>query len=172
MSKLKNTKILAITAMLAAVSIILSYFKIPLSPLIEIRFTTLPLAIAGFLFGPAIGGIVGLLADVGGYIIAPTGPFFPGFTISAIISGAIYGLILHHHEFSIKRIFIAQVIIVLVVNLMLNSLWLSMLYGKAFMVAISARLFKEIIMLPINTALVSLVLMAIGERSVIKKVRA
>ena len=83
MSKLKNTRILAITAMLAAVSIILSYFKIPLSPLIEIRFTTLPLAIAGYLFAPAIGGMVGLLADVGGYIIAPTGPFFPGFTISA-----------------------------------------------------------------------------------------
>lgn len=46
-------------------------------------------------------------------------------------------------------------------NFLLNSLWLSMLYGNAFTAVIAARTVKELVMFPINTMLLVLVLRAV-----------
>lgn len=75
MSKFKNVKLITLVGMLTAVAIILVFFKIALSPVLEIRFTQYSLAAAGYLFGPAAGLLVGILSDVGGYLVRPTGPF-------------------------------------------------------------------------------------------------
>ena len=64
-------------AILSAIAIILGFFKIPVTQLIEIRFAMLPIAVAGCLFGPVVGGVVGMVSDIGGYILSsPPGPFF------------------------------------------------------------------------------------------------
>ena len=82
MSKLKDVRVLTGAAMLLAVSVILSFFKIPLTEVMEIRFANIPVAVAGMLFGPGVGGAVGALSDILGYVVRPTGPYFPGFTIT------------------------------------------------------------------------------------------
>ena len=46
------------------------------------------------LFGPGVGGAVGALSDILGYAVRPTGPYFPGFTVTAALSGVIFGLLL------------------------------------------------------------------------------
>ena len=74
MSKLKDVRTLTMTAMLVAIGILLGFFKIPITELIEIRFIALPIAIAGALCGPGLGAVVGILIDVGAFIVKPTGP--------------------------------------------------------------------------------------------------
>ena len=86
MKKLKDVLVLTSAAMVLAIAIALGFFKIPITQLIEIRFDTLALATAGQMFGPAVGLMIGALSDLGGFLIRPTGPFFPGFTISAAIT--------------------------------------------------------------------------------------
>ena len=71
-SPLRNISVIANAGILSAIAIILGFFKIPVTQLIEIRFAVLPITIASYLFGPAVGGVVGLVSDIGGYILRPT----------------------------------------------------------------------------------------------------
>ncbi len=164
MSKLKNVKVLTTVAMLLAMATVLGFFKIPITNLIEIRFGFITVALGSALFGPAVGGILGALSDILGYLAKPTGAFFPGFTISSAISGIIYGLILYTKKGSfsrnsmIARIFAAELTHTICVGLLLNSYNLSLLYGTPYLQTMIARIPKEMIMLPINVVLLSVCL--------------
>ncbi|MCI6087252.1 MAG: folate family ECF transporter S component [Absicoccus porci] len=169
MSKLKNVRVLTTTSMMIAIAIILGFFKIPITDVIEIRFSQIPVAMESALFGPVLGGIVGALADIGGYIVKPTGPYFPGFTISGFVSGLIFALVLYKKEISFKRVLFAQILYTLIVGLGLNTLWLSMLYGNTFWAFLMMRFIKELIMIPINTALMMVVLKPVSITSFYKQ---
>lgn len=52
----------------------------------------------------------------------------------------------------------ARLTVTVVNNLFLTPLWLSMLYGDAFVALVAARIVKNIIMLPIETALLYVIL--------------
>ena len=153
MHMIRNTRSLTVAAMLLAVSVILSFLKIPVTNLIEIRFNSLPIAISGYLFGPVMGGIVGMLADILGYIVKPTGPFFPGFTISSAVTGVIYGCLLWKKDITLIRLALAEALQTIIVSMYLNSLFLSILYGNGFMVVLSARIVKSLVMYPVNLML-------------------
>lgn len=155
---LTDTRVLAAAGMLSAIAIVLGFYKIPLTELIELRFQSLPVAVAGYLFGPVCAGIVGFVADIGGYLIRPTGPFFPGITLSSVISGVIFGLILHDRKPTVQRIFAAEAVYTLICGILLNSLWLSILYGHGVIAVMTARLAKELVMIPINTLMLAAVM--------------
>lgn len=161
MSKLKNTRVLTDAALLVAIGIILGFLKIPVTNIIEIRLGSIPTAVAGCLFGPAIGGVVGALTDIGSYLVKPTGPFFPGFTISYIAGGVIFGLILHGKEATVRRILLAETIYTLLINTLLNGFWLTLLYGMPFGAVVAARIVKQLVMIPINTLLLAVTLKSV-----------
>ena len=164
MKKFKDIKVLTVCAMLLAISAIFGFFKIPLSDVAEIRLQFLPVACAGMLFGAPAGALVGGLSDILCYIVKPTGPFFPGFTISSIIQGMIYGFILYNKPLSLKRVIMAQIADTVVISLILNPVWLMILYNNAFSVIFVSRLVKVAVMLPINTVLL------MGVLSVVRRI--
>lgn len=158
MSGIKNVRTLTMASLLTALGIIAGLFKIPITNIIEIRFSSIPLAIAGSLFGPYVAGIVGIITDIGGFIIKPTGPYFPGFTLSTAISGVIFGVILRQRNgrASFTKIALAVLLNTIVVNLLMNSVWLTLLYGKGgFLAVLYARILKEVVMIPINIILIA-----------------
>ena len=156
--ELKSVSTVSVAGMLVAISIVLSFLRVVISSVLEISFAFLPLAAGGLLYGPVVGGIMGILSDVLGYFIRPNGPFFPGFTLNALISGLLYGLFLYKKPVTLKRVIIVSALITILINLLLNSLWLSMMYGKAFVVLLTARIVKNVVMFPINTALLMVLL--------------
>ena len=158
MDKMRNTRILTASAMLLAIAVILGFFKIPVNQFMELRFAFLPIACTGMLFGPFVGGVVGALSDILGYLAKPTGPYFPGFTVTQIISGVMYGLTLYKKEITLPRLCAAQALQVLVISFLLNPLFLSMLYGSSFTLISSVRFIKNILMFPVNVALLWFVL--------------
>ena len=93
------------------------------------------------------------MADILKFLVKPTGAFFPGFTISAVLGGVIYGVLLYKKPLSVPRIVAAKVTVAIVVNTLLNTFWLSMLYGQAFAALLPARLLKQLLMVPIETVL-------------------
>ena len=54
-------------------------------------------------------------------------------------------------KLTIKRVLAAKFIVMLTVNVLLNTLWISMLYGKGIMVLLPARALKNLIMWPIDS---------------------
>lgn len=98
-TKWMTTPVLVKASLLAGLSIIFTRvfsFMIPLAglPALRIGFGGLPIMISGMLFGPLVGGTVGVVADLIGFLLNPMGgTYFPGFTISAALTGVIPGLI-------------------------------------------------------------------------------
>ena len=149
------TKNLVLCGLMAALAIVLSIVaSISIGPYVKIGFSGIPNRIVEFLFGPVVGCIFGGALDLLKFMITPDGPFFFGFTFNVMLAGLIYGCLLYHKPLSIKRIVIAEFLVKLIVNCGLNTLWISMLYGKAFFVLLPMRLLKNVIMLPIDSAVV------------------
>ena len=164
----KSVRCLTLTAMLGAISIIIgSYFTFMIGNSLKIGFTYLPNEFLYYMFGPVVGACFGAVMDVLTFILKPTGPFFFGFTLSAILKGLIYGVILYKKPLSILRIFIANVISLIFITLLLDTYWLTILYGKAYMVFLSERLIK-IALLPVETILLYLLIKGVEASGVVK----
>lgn len=152
--ELKVTQNLVLCGMLAALAVVLNYTtSIFITPTIRIGFSGLPNRIVEFLFGPAIGAVFGGMLDILKYFLKPDGgAFFFGYTFNVMIAGILYGSILYRKPVRLWRIFIAELLVKLIVNCGLNTLWISILNGNAFLAILPARFLKNAIMLPIDTA--------------------
>ena len=157
--KLSSPNTLTGAAMLTALYIILSVFTLKLSTTWELGFSFAALAVCGMLYGPLVAGIVGAAGDIIGFFISPNGFFFPGFTLSEFIMGFLYGLMLYKKPVSGKRVMAAVLVVMIVCNLILTPIWLNMMYGTALIAA--PRIIRNVIMYPINSALLYSVLKAL-----------
>lgn len=149
----KQVRTITTAAMFGAISVILGYFTLVIGDYIKIGFSTIANQFVYYLFGPVVGGMFGGALDILKYLIKPTGAFFPGFTISAALAGVLYGVFLYKKPITLRRILVAELVVSIVCNMLLGTLWLSMLYGKAFLALLPMRVFKNMIMWPINAML-------------------
>lgn len=150
--ELKTTSTLAVCAMLAALALILnSVASINIGPYVKIGFSGIPNQIADYLFGPITGCLFAGVLDIVKFFIRPDGPFFFGFTFNAMLAAFIYGCFYYKHKLSFRRVLIAKLVVVLIVNVLLNTLWLDMLYGKGFLAILPMRTVKNLIMWPIDS---------------------
>lgn len=155
------TRIIVLSGVFIALIIIFTHVFAIQTPFIRISLAFLPLAVYCSLCGPYYGACTAVLADILGCIIFTPGIYFPGFTLSSIISALAYGYAFHNKNISLKRICITFIFLFVFVDLFLNTIWLSMLYHKAAMAFFLSRLVKNTICLPINIALFSIVRRAV-----------
>jgi ECF transporter S component (folate family) len=148
------TRTLAGLALLLALEVVLTRFLSIQTPILRIGFAFLPIAVAGFLYGPVAASLMAALADILGMLLFPSGTFFPGFTASALVQGAVYGLFLHRRRATWLRVLAVSLALAVVVDLGMNTVWLSMLYAKAVAVLLPARLLKTAVMLPVQVLMI------------------
>lgn len=160
LKELTVTKNLVLCGLLAAIAIVLGMFTIAAGPYIKIGFSGIPNRIVEALFGPVVGCLFGGALDILKFIINPTGAFFFGFTFDAMLAGIIYGSILYQKPVSIPRIVIAEFLAKLICNCFLNTLWLALFFTdgtqtafNSFMALLPLRLLKNVIMWPIDSAI-------------------
>ncbi|MBN2852423.1 MAG: folate family ECF transporter S component [Clostridia bacterium] len=151
---MKKTRTLVITSLLIAITVILARFLSIKTDIVRISLEFLPIVLSSVLFGPIIGGITGALADVIGIALFPSGTFFPGFTISAFLTGIIYGLFLYKKEITIVRTIITVLIKVFIIDLVLVTTWLMILYKLPLEALMVARLIKCGIIVPVEILLI------------------
>jgi ECF transporter S component (folate family) len=169
--ELGSIRAITVCGMLLALQLVLDMFTINVTAILRISFSYLPMAAVGMIFGPVAGGVFGIVGDVLGYFIHPTGPYFPGFTLNAFLTGFVYGVFLYRKPVGVLRTFSAKALITLLVSILLNPLWLSVLYGKAFFAVVSARIVTNLILLPIEAAILHLLLKVIEKSRVTRLVR-
>lgn len=152
----KNKKII-LAALLLAMEIILARFLSIKTPIVTIGFSFVPTMLCAMWLGPKWTILVSVLADLIGATLFPFGSFFIGYTITTAVAAAIYGFLLFpkkENTFTDKqlilRIIIASILVTVICNIGLNTLWLNITTKKAFMVLMASRLVKELIMIPIK----------------------
>ncbi len=155
--ELTKLQSLTVCAMMLSLRVVLGYFSnatLAITPDIKIGFNFLPIAITGILCGPVAAMIVGGLGDLLSFLIAPMGFYFPGWTISGILVGLLYGLFLYKTKCSLVSIIICEVIIGVFVEIALGSLWLLIQYDKAFFIMAGVRGLKTLVATPVEIAVI------------------
>ena len=155
---LKRTQTLTTMGILLAIQMLLSSFGVfQLTESVKISLAHLAVAPTAMLFGPVAAGIQGALSDFLGYLLRPSGPYFPGFTLSAALLGVVYGMLFFKTKHSLWQIILARVLVCVFVNICLNTVFLTMLYGPSRLATLPIRAFKNIIQLPFDCMLLSAV---------------
>lgn len=152
----KSRKII-LTAVLLALLVVLSRFLSVKTPLMKISFAFVPTMLCATWLGWKWTVLLNLLGDLIGATLFPTGPYFIGYTISTMIAGFIYGLFLYQKSEDsltqkqlILRAIFATILVAVIVNMGLNTLWTSITAGKAFWPLLGTRVVKQLVMIPIH----------------------
>lgn len=157
MNSKTSIRTLTTCAMLVAIEVILSRFLSIPTPIDKIGFDFAPMALAGMLFGPLWGCLVGVAADFIGAQLFPTGAYFFGFTLTAGLSGLTYGLLLHRRGGGFYegralrwRTVLAVAIVIMGLQTVLNTYWLSILYSKGYLYYLVSRMPSHLMMLVVQ----------------------
>lgn len=142
--------------LLMALQLVISRFSVG-NTFIKFSFTFLIVALIAKWYGPWWGMMTAAVVDVVGTLMTG-GPFFLGFTLSAVLGSLIYALFLYQQPVTWWRVIGASVLISLVVNAILNTLWVTIMYKTPFWGLFPVRALKQLITTPIQIVLVYLVL--------------
>ncbi len=160
----KRTMKLVMCSLLLSLAGVVSLVEIMPVQEMKITFTFIFIALCGYLYGPTTGMAFGASADIIGYIVNPAGGMlFPGFTVTALISGFFYGLILNREynkngKLPIWRIITAKALDTIICNILLNTFCCSVLYGDTFIALLPARVIKNLVMFPFETIILMLII--------------
>jgi len=159
MTKLSLTKSkkIILSAMLLSILIVLSRFFSIKSSFLVISFSFIPMMLSAIYLGPKYAAIIAGLGDLIGAILFPFGAYFPGFTISSAAIGFIYGIFLYKKPEENRKDFkfiiqlsISSILVLGVIKILLESVFLNVLYGKAYIAIIASRLVTELIMIQVQ----------------------
>ena len=150
-------KQLVMLSLLVALEIVLNRFLSINTAGVKIGFSFVPIVVAAHLFGPIASGVVYAVADIMGAILFPIGPYHPGFTICACMMGLIYGLFLHKNSKIgiLKNILPPVLINNIILGLLINTVWVSQLYGsKTYLGWFLYRLTEYAVLIPVSLIII------------------
>lgn len=144
-----DTRTIVTLGVLTAIEVVLSRFCSISAWNIKIGFNFVPICMAAVLFGPLGGGIVGALGDFVGAVLFPIGPYFPGLTLTAFLTGITFGLFLHRRQ-TVGRILGAVLVDQIALSLFLQTLWLSILYSTPYFELMATRVIQCVVLGPVQ----------------------
>lgn len=147
-----NARAVSRIGMLIALEVVIARFcTIRISTTYKISLSFVPIVIAAMLYGVVAAGLVGAIGDIIGAVLFPAGPFFPGFTLTAFLSGIVFGLFLKKGK-GIVPIVISVFIVQILLNLCLNTYWISFLSGSSYLALLSTRVYQAVFMSAVQIA--------------------
>ena len=156
-----DTKMMVVLGLLIAIQIVLSRFLSISAWNVKIGFGFVPIVVAAMLYGPLPAGIAYALSDLLGALLFPVGPFFPGFTLTAFLTGMTYGLFLHKKQ-SVACIAGAVAVSQLVLSLLINSFWISLLYSTPYLPLLATRILQCAVLIPTEFFVIGTITKSIG----------
>lgn len=159
--ELKNLRVLVLMAVLVAISIVVSGFYIPVAQNLRIYFSFIVSTVAGWIGGPLMALVYGLVTDLIGFAVHPSGGFFPGYTLTSMLGPLFYALFFYRSKLSLLRIFLCKLSVNLWINILLGSVWSAMLYGKGYLFYLANSTIKNLLLLPLETVIMALLLSAL-----------
>ena len=132
MSEQKTTlRQLTVSALLIALDVVFTRVLAINTPLMKIGLGFAAVAVSAMLYGPAWAALTAALGDLIGALLFPTGAYFPGFTLTAALTGLLFGLFLYRREKSWLRAFLAALTNCFLVTLVLNTLMIAVFFRSS-----------------------------------------
>lgn len=160
--ELKSIRCITVTAMLIALDLAIKLLTtMRTSDTLHISFAFVALASVSMLYGPTVGFAAGMITDILGYLIAPSGAFDIRFTLIEALGAMIYGIFLYNAEndrWLLPRVIAAKTTVVIICNLWLTTWAVASLAGKGFLAMFPARAIKNLVQLPIDIIILSVLL--------------
>ena len=166
---LLNVKTLTVCSMLIALCVVSSFLSFYVTNALKFSLTFIFIAIIAMKFGPIIAAFSAALTDIIQFIAKPVGPYQPLLTLSCALTGIIFGLFLYKNKTNIWRIIVSKTIITVLISSLLDTYFISMLYGKVFTEFFIIRLPKNIILLPIEILILISIIRFINKNKLINK---
>lgn len=153
---------LAFAALMIAACVALSY--IPSIPVgdggVRVTWGFLARAMCAVVCGPVTALVFGFAEDTVSFLLHPSGPYFPGYALTTMIGTLIYALFLYRTRPTVVRIFLAK-LCTNALNVVLGSLWSAILYSKGYLYYMTVSFYKNLVMLPVQTAMLCFLLAAL-----------
>lgn len=162
-----DLKTLATVGLLIGIQIILGRFFSIRTPIVVIGFGFLPIVIAAILYGPVKASLVAGVSDFLGALMFPVGAYFPGFTLTAFVTGAMYGVFLHNKHRTLMRIIVAC-FVVGSIDLLMNTYWLTILTGKGALVLLPPRMVQAAILFAVKLVTIQILDKQLINRFILK----
>ena len=157
--ELKQVRTLTGVAMLLAMSVVISFTaSVRVTETIKIGLGYLITALLGMLYGPFTAALAAGAGDLIKYLLKPDGAYFFGFTLTAMLGGVVYGVFFYREKCTIPRAIASKATVSLLLNCLLNTVWVSWLYGMPFLGALGPRVIKNLMALPFEIVLLYVVL--------------
>ena len=150
-----SVKSVSVVGLLVAMEIILARFSIHTCN-IKIGFSFVPIVVAAIFYGPIAGGLVGAIGDVISAVLFPVGAYFPGFTLTAFLTGAVFGWFFRK-KVSLGNVILSVLIAQVLISQVMNTYWISFLYGSPFWLLFLTRIYQTAGMFVVQTAGIMLI---------------
>lgn len=128
-------------------------------PAVRLGMGFVPIMIAGVVLGPYYGMAVGAMADLLGFVLFPTGAYFPPITLTSALVGLLPHLVFRMlpHAKDWVRVVLAVTLTQIVCSMVLQTVWLSMLYGVPYAEMFYARAVAAAVTTPVYCVIVQAV---------------
>lgn len=153
--EIKNLRTLLFAAIIIAIRVCLKEVFIPVGEQLSIYIGFLFTAVGGSVYGPVLALLVGTITDLLGFIVAPNGAFHPLFTLVEVLATFLYALCFYRQKITFGRILLSKASVNLFANILLQSSVMAILYGKALYVYVLPRILKNIVMLPFEVLILT-----------------
>lgn len=152
---MNKTKKIILSALFIAATIVLGRILSIRTSIITIGFSFVPIMLSAIILGPKYSTFIATISDIIGALLLPTGSYYFGFTVTSILTGLTYGLILYRKEFKLdknftKRLIISSILVTLLYNGVLNTIWIILINKGASKIVVPVRIIKQLIMVPIK----------------------
>ncbi len=158
-SEYKDFRMIVFAAMFVALTAVVGSIFIPITAGLRVKFSFLITSSAAMIYGPVVGIAAGMAGDIVGYLFSSGGgAYFPGYTLSAILTSLIFALFLYRTKVTPLRIFASRATINIFVNAFLGSLWNVIIHSKGFELLFLQSLVKNLLLLPIEATAMTLLI--------------
>ena len=138
-------KLVVFAALMIAMTRALSL--IPSIPIAHthLSFGFLARSLCALVCGPILGLIFGFSEDILGFILQPSGDFFPGYTISTMAGVLVYALCFYRAKITVWRLVLANLLVNVLVNAFMGSFWTMMTRQGGYWGWFTVSLWKNLI---------------------------
>ena len=163
-TELKDTRMIVFAALILALRIAVKPLSIPIAGDLKEGIGFIINAFGSMIYGPVVALLNGALSDTLGYLLFPSGVYFPAYMITEMAGSFVFALFLYRAEITVPRLLFCRFSICLFVNVLLaypiHVWYYSAVMGRDYSIAL-IRVVKNIALFPLETIILAVVFRAL-----------